>query len=116
MNLTLGSSCPIYHPLSMNRWPCPLTYLNGSVHSPPAIFLTVWYFLLQPLQSSSLTLFGLTLCTAARGVALVVAAPLGAGARLSWAMTAAPRAGTRSRRSDRRRRRDPRSAAPRRAE
>ena len=43
MNLTLGSSWPMYQLLSLNRWPLPLTTLIGSVHSAPAIFLTVPY-------------------------------------------------------------------------
>ncbi len=42
MNLTLGSSCPTYQPLSMNRLPWPLTTLMGSVHRSPPSLLTVW--------------------------------------------------------------------------
>ena len=57
MNLTLGSSWPIYHPLSLNRWPLPLTTLIGSVQSAES-FLTAAYFGLQPLQSTSLTGLG----------------------------------------------------------
>jgi len=49
----------------MNRLALPLTILIGSVHRLPASFLTVPYFELQPLQSSSLTGFGATLVTVA---------------------------------------------------
>jgi hypothetical protein len=79
MNLTLGSSCPTYQPLSMNRLPLPLTTLIGSVHSAPASFLTVPYFLLQPLQSSSLTGLGATV-PGARAALATVEAPAVAAA------------------------------------
>ena len=73
-NLTLGSSCPTYQPLSTNRLPFPSTTLIGSVHRSPASFLTVLYALLQPLQSSSLVAFGATV-PAASAVLAVVDAP-----------------------------------------
>ncbi len=59
-NLTLGSSWPTYHLLSMKRPALPFLMLMGSVHRSPASFLTVPYFGLQPLQSSSLTGLGAT--------------------------------------------------------
>src|SRR5215472_15206353 len=62
----------------------------------PAIFLTVPYFELQPLQSSSLTGLGATAPVATVVAVLAeVDAPAGP-VRLSWQMTAAAMAGTRS--------------------
>ena len=99
MNLTLGSSCPTYQLLSMNRSALPLTTLIGSVHRSPASFLTVPYFALQPLQSSSLTALGATAPVAAVVAVFVVAAAVAATAEpvtLNWQMTAKPSAGTSS--------------------
>src|SRR5947209_10927774 len=98
MNFVLGSSWPTYQPLSMKRLPLPLVTRIGSVHRSPASRRTVPYFLLQPLQSSSLTLFGVTaplaavfaLAAAAVAVAVAPAEPL----TVSWKMTAMPMAGT----------------------
>src|ERR1700755_1577390 len=62
----------------------------------PAIFLTVPYFGLQPLQSSSLTALGATAPVATVVAVLAeVDAPAGP-VRLSWQMTAAAIAGPRS--------------------
>src|SRR5208282_704415 len=94
MNLTLGSSWPTYQWLSTNRSAWPLTILIGSVHRSPASFLTVPYFALQPLQSSSLVGFGATLVTAALAVVAAVAAT--EPVTLSWQITARPIAGTSS--------------------
>ena len=76
----------------MKRLALPLTILIGSVHRLPASFLTVPYFALQPLQSSSLTGFGATPVTAAFAVVAAVAAT--EPVTLSWQMTARPIAGT----------------------
>ena len=59
MNFTLGSSCPTYQPLSMNRAAFfPGLRSTGSVHSDRMAGRTDLYFGLQPLQSTSLTAFG----------------------------------------------------------
>ena len=99
MNLTLGSSWPTYHLLSMNRSALPFTILMGSVHRSPASFLTVPYFGLQPLQSSSLTALGATAPVAAVVAVFAAVAAVAATAEpvtLSWQMTAKPSAGTSS--------------------
>ena len=75
MNLTLGSSWPTYQPLSMKR--CALPWI-GSAHKSPASFLTVPYFALQPLQSSSLVALGGTVPVAAVVAVLAVAAAVAA--------------------------------------
>jgi hypothetical protein len=60
MNFTLGSSCPTYQPLSMNRDAFfPALRSTGSVHSDRMAGRTDLYFGLQPLQSTSLTAFGI---------------------------------------------------------
>src|ERR1039458_2653331 len=57
MNLTDGSSCPTYVPLSWNR---PPQVPRGSVQRPPRSTLTSLYLVLCPLQSSMFTGFGAT--------------------------------------------------------
>ena len=96
MNFTLGSSWPTYQSLSMNRLALPLTTLIGSVHRSPASFLTVPYFALQPLQSSSLTGFGATAPVAAVFAVVVAAVAAAEPVTLNWQMTARPIAGTSS--------------------
>src|SRR5882757_5370245 len=55
MNLTLGSSCPTYQPLSSRRDALPWALMwIGSVHSDRIIVRAGAYFGLQPLQSTSL--------------------------------------------------------------
>ena len=77
----------------------PLRILIGSVHKAPASFAIAWYLWLQPLQSSSLAELGATAPVATEVPVLAVAAEVDAPAepvRLSWQMTAAAMAGTRS--------------------
>jgi hypothetical protein len=112
MNFTLGSSWPTYQPLSANRVALPFSTLIGSVQKAPASAATVLYLGLQPLQSSSLTLFGATEPVAASVFAVVVAAIVAEPAKLSWPMTAMLRAGTRSRRHDGHRRGEPGGIKP----
>src|SRR5579875_2922938 len=101
MNLTLGSSCPTYQPLSVNRWPWPLTTLIGSTHRSPASFLTAVYLALQPLQSrpppvkpgvEGVTVAVVSAAALAAPTVLAAAEPV----RLSWATTAIPSTGTSS--------------------
>src|SRR5579862_6216756 len=97
MNFVLGSSWPTYHLLSLNRVALPLRIWIGSVHrSPPS--RTLWYDLLQPLQSTSLTGFGATApvaAVAALAPVISVVAPAEPTA-LSCKTTARPIAGTRN--------------------
>src|SRR5215468_4190763 len=89
----------MYQPLSENRVALPLRILMGSVHRAPASFPIVWYLWLQPLQSSSLAELGAMAPVATLVPAFAVAADVDAPAepvRLSWQMTAAAIAGTRS--------------------
>src|SRR6516162_9882455 len=112
MNFTLGSSWPMYQPLSLNRVALPLRTLIGSVQKAPASAATVLYLGLQPLQSSSFAAFGLTEPVAVSVLAVVVAAIVAEPAKPSWAITAMPRAGTRKRRHDRQRCGEPGGANP----
>ena len=102
MNLTLGSSCPTYHLLSIKRPALPFLMLMGSVHRSPASFLTVPYLALQPLQSSSLTALGATAPVATVVAVVAVFAAVAAVAAtaepvtLNWQTTAKPSAGTSS--------------------
>ncbi len=95
MNLTLGSSCPTYQPLSVNRAAFfPGLRSTGSAHSARMAGRTGLYFGLQPLQSTSLVAFGAIPAAAGRRwAAAPVARVAEAGpARASWAtmtMTAA---------------------------
>jgi hypothetical protein len=101
MNFTLGSSCPTYQPLSMNRAAFfPGLRSTGSVHSDRIAGRTDLYFGLQPLQSTSLTAFGIIPADAAlprpgaefppRSPRVLLAPVADAGpVRVSWqAMTA----------------------------
>ena len=93
MNLTLGSSWPMYHLLSLKRKCFPLTTVTGSVQVTRELPDRA-YFGLQPLQSTSLTGLGAMLpVVAAFAVAEAVAAPA-VPVKLSWQMTATPIAGT----------------------
>src|SRR5215472_1368735 len=112
MNFTLGSSWPMYQPLSLNRVALPLRTLIGSVQKAPASAATVLYLGLQPLQSSSFAAFGLTEPVAVSVFAVLVAAIEAEPAKTSWAMTEMPRAGTRKRRHDRQRCGEPGGANP----
>src|SRR5215475_7200388 len=100
MNLTLGSSWPMYQPLSLNRVAFPLRTWIGSVHrSVPC--RTVPYLLLKPLQSSMFVELGFTppaatpVPAAAEALAVRPMTP-------SWATTAMPPTRTTSVRHDRR--------------
>src|SRR3954469_24457267 len=75
MNLTLGSSWPMYCSLSSKRKRFPLTTLTGSVQV-AAIALIVAYLGLRALQSSSPALLGAMLpAVAALAVVATAAAP-----------------------------------------
>src|SRR5690348_15889759 len=60
MNLTDGSSCPMYQPLSMNLVALPFFTSIGSVQSAIIVCFTDGYFALHPLQSIMLVGCGIT--------------------------------------------------------
>src|SRR5215831_16422404 len=92
MNLTLGSSCPMYRLLSSKRKRFPLTILSGSTQV-AAVARTVPYFGLWALQSTSLTALGAMLPAVAALAVVAAAAAPAVPVRLSWQMTARPIAG-----------------------
>src|SRR5712692_5213780 len=102
MNLTLGSSWPMYLLLSSKRAGCPCSNPRTSVQNMPASCATAWYLWLQPLQSTWLTGLAGTapVATDVPVIAAVAAVAAVAAPALPviviWQMTARPIAGTSS--------------------